>query len=87
MLYLIDEPMADLGFRTAAADDDARVVLIQDGVLLDLRGGVPDDPDCEVCAVRRDVEVRGADLDPDVTVIDYDDLVSMLFDHEVKTFV
>lgn len=81
MLYLIDKPHADIGLRTARADDEAVVVLIQDGVLLE-----PDDVG-EVYAVRRDVEIRGVDLPANVEPIDYDTLVERMFETEVKTFV
>ena len=81
MLYLIDRPLADVGFRVAGEDDDARIVLLQDGVLCDPPADVP------AYAVRKDVEVRGADLPPGVEVITYNTLVDLLFDHEVKSFV
>jgi len=81
MLYLVDKPMAELAFRTAAGDEAARVVLIQDGVFLD--------PDLEVptYAVREDVEVRGVDLPPGVEPVSYDRLIQMLLEHEVRSFV
>lgn len=81
MLYLIDKPHADIGLRTARADEEAIVVLIQDGVLLE--------PDIEapVYAVEPDVEIRGVDLPDDIETITYGSLVDALFDTEVKTFV
>jgi tRNA 2-thiouridine synthesizing protein B len=81
MLYLVDEPKADVAFRTISGDDDARVVLIQDGVLL------APDLDVPTYAVARDVELRGVDLPPEVKVISYDALVELLFEHEVRSFV
>lgn len=86
MLYLVDEPMADIAFRTAAGDDDARIVLLQDGVLLDpddhpLLGRVP------TYAVARDVAVRGVDLPADVEPIDYDTVVELTLEREVRSFV
>ena len=80
MLYLIDEPLADIGLRTAARDDDARIVLIQDGVLLD------PDLDVPIYAVERDVTVRGVNLPDGIESITYEDLVERLFANEVKTF-
>lgn len=80
MLYLIDKPMADIALRTAADDPDARVVLIQDGVLLQPEFDGP------VYAVERDVSVRGVDLPPEIESIDYDTLIEMVFEHETKTF-
>ncbi|EMA43199.1 hypothetical protein [Halococcus saccharolyticus] len=80
MLYLIDKPLADLGLRTAARDDNARIVLIQDGVLLDPNLDVP------IYAVERDVDVRGVDLPDGIEPITYEDLIERLFANEVKTF-
>lgn len=81
MLYLIDVPMADIGLRTAADDLDARVVLIQDGVLLS------PDLDADVYAVGKDVDVRGVDLSETVERISYDGLIELVVEHEVKNFV
>lgn len=81
MLYLIDKPHANIGLRTARSDEDAVVVLIQDGVLLE------PDVEGEVYAVAHDVEVRGVDLPPGIEPIEYDRLVDTLFEHEVKSFV
>jgi len=80
MLYLVDKQLADLAFRTAAGDDHARIVLIQDGVLLE--------PDLEVptYAVARDAEVRGVDLPPEVEPITYDTLIELVVEHETRTF-
>ena len=81
MLCLVDKPMADLAFRTVAGDDDAHVVLVQDGVVLD------PDVDAPVYAVADDVDVRGVDLPPDVERVSYDALVEMIVEREVKSFV
>lgn len=81
MLYLVDKPMAELAFRTAAGDDDARIVLLQDGVLLD------PDLDVPTYAVAKDVDVRGVELPPDIERIDYDTVVGMTVEQEVKSFV
>lgn len=93
MLYLVDEPRADVAFRTIRGDDDAHLVLIQDGVLLasDLEGSpygdMPPDLDVPTYAVARDVQLRGVDLPPDVEAISYDALVELIFEHEVRSFV
>jgi tRNA 2-thiouridine synthesizing protein B len=87
MLYLIDKPLADVGLRTARTDPDARVVLLQDGVLLAAEGGSPLDVDAPVSAVATDVDVRGVDLRAGVDRITYDDLVSLIVDREVRSFV
>lgn len=81
MLYLVDKPMADVAFRTAAGDDDARIVLIQDGVLL------KPDLDVPTYAVAKDVEVRGVDLPPDVERISYATVIEFVLDQEVKNFL
>lgn len=81
MLHLIDEPMADIGLRTAADDPDATVVLIQDGVFLS------PDLDSELYAVEKDVNVRGVDLPDEIERITYGDLIEMIVENEVKNFV
>jgi tRNA 2-thiouridine synthesizing protein B len=81
MLYLVDKPMADIAFRTAAGDDDARIVLIQDGVLLE------PELDAPLYAVGRDVEVRGVELPPNIERISYDTVVEFVLEQEVKNFV
>lgn len=81
MLYLVDKPMAEVAFRTAAGDDDARVVLLQDGVLLDPNLDAP------TYAVATDVEVRGVELPPDIERLSYGTLVEMIVEQEVKSFV
>lgn len=81
MLYLIDKPMAEIGLRTAANDTDGIVVLIQDGVLLD------PELDMQTLAVERDVEMRGLSLPDRIDTVTYDELVSLMIDHEVTSFV
>lgn len=81
MLYLIDEPMADIGLRTAADDPDARVVLVQDGVFLSPA------LDAELYAVAKDVAVRGVDLPEGIEEITYDGLIDLIVENEVKNFV
>ncbi len=86
MLYLVDEPMADLAFRTAAGDDDAHVVLIQDGVLLAAEADADPELDAPLYAVARDVAVRGVDLPPAVEPVTYDTLIELVVEHETNTF-
>jgi tRNA 2-thiouridine synthesizing protein B len=81
MLYLIDKPLADLGLRAASEDPDARVALLQDGVLLDPNLDVP------TFAVQRDAAVRGIDLPEAVEPVSYDRLVKLMFEHEVASFI
>lgn len=81
MLYLIDKPLSDVAFRIARRDEDARIVLLQDGVVLDPPLDVP------TYAVENDIAVRGIDLPDRIEPITYDELVDMIFDHEVSSFV
>ena len=67
MLYLIDKPLADVALRTAETDDDAVLVLIQDGVVLD------PDLDAPTYAVARDVDVRGIGLSSITAVVEFRD--------------
>lgn len=81
MLYLVDKPLAHVGFRAASDDPDARVVLLQDGVLLE------PDLDVPTYAVRPDADVRGVELPADVEPVSYDELIELVFEHEVASFV
>lgn len=81
MLYLVDKPLADVAFRTAMGDDDARIVLIQDGVLLE------PDLDAPTYAVAKDVDVRGVDLPSRIDPITYDRVMDLVLEHGVRTFV
>jgi tRNA 2-thiouridine synthesizing protein B len=81
MLYLIDKPMADVGLRTARGDPDAHVVLMQDGVYLEPNIDAP------ISAVKKDVDVRGVDLPDGVDRLTYDELVTLIVEREVKSFI
>lgn len=86
MLYLVDKPMAATAFRTAADDPDPHIVLIQDGVFV--RPGEDVLPVTgPISAIERDVVVRGAEPPSDVSLITHDELVGLLNDHEVRSFV
>lgn len=87
MLYLVDRPLADVAFRTAADDPDARVVLIQDGVLLDPDSDAYPDLEAPTYAVAKDAAVRGVDLPDGVEPVEYDAVLDLILDHEVKSFV
>ncbi|NHN49093.1 hypothetical protein G9464_16050 [Halostella sp. JP-L12] len=80
MLYLIDEPMADIGLRTAAGDPEAVVVLLQDGVYL------TPEIDADLYAVEKDVAVRGVDLPTEIESVSYDAVVELIVENEVKNF-
>lgn len=81
MLMLVDKPMAEIAFRTAADEPTATVVLLQDGVLLD------PELDCPVYALARDLEVRGVTPPAEVEPITYGELVDRIVREEVKSFV
>lgn len=84
MLYLVDKPMAEIAFRTISGDDDAQVVLIQDGVLL--AAEATSEVEAPIYAVARDAEVRGVDLHPGIEQIAYDTLIELVVEHETRTF-
>ncbi len=86
MLYLVDKPLAEIAFRTAADDTDAYVVLIQDGVYVRPGEDVPPITG-SIAAIDRDVAVRGVEPPEDVTLITHDELVDLLNDHAVRSFV
>ncbi|UHQ96186.1 hypothetical protein [Natrinema halophilum] len=73
--------MAEIGLRSAANDDDGIVVLIQDGVLLD------PDLDAPTLAVERDLEMRGLTAPERIDTVTYDELMTLMVDHEVTSFV
>jgi sulfur relay protein TusB/DsrH len=85
-LYLVDQPVGANGLALAAQDDEAVVVLIQDGVYLDVsvlkKAGRP------VHAVKRDVERRGLGkrLADGVKTIGFDELVDLIVAHKVVNF-
>lgn len=85
-LYLIDKPFGNNGLALAAQDDDAIVVLIQDGVYLNPAPIVAQEK--QVFALRRDVEQRGlaGSLGDGVKVIDYAGLVDLIVEHKVVNF-
>lgn len=86
-LYLVDQPYGANGLALAAKDDEAIVVLIQDGVYLDVsevsKAGRP------LYAVKRDVERRGLGkrLSSGVKHVGFDELVDLIVDHKVVNFV
>ncbi len=85
-LYLINKTYGENGLKLVKLDDDAHVVLLQDGVYLDphrLAGSK-----AKVYVVRSDVEKRGlVDRVPeDVELIDYDRLVDLVIENKVINF-
>ena len=86
MLYLIDEAYGKNGLNIAEFDDDARVVLIQNGVYLDVSGLTKGGK--EVYALEEDVDKRGVAgrLDSKVKLIDYGELVDLIVENKVVNF-
>lgn len=83
-LYLIDKPYGRNGLNLAALDDDAKILLIQDGVYMDV-SALGDKP---ICAVKADVEKRGLRgiLASNIKVIDYPDVIDIMVDNMVINF-
>ena len=85
-LYLIDQPFGGNGLALAQHDDEAIVVLVQDGVYLDVsslgNGARP------VYAVKKDLERRGLaeQAAPRVRPIDFGELVDLIVAHKVVNF-
>ncbi|MCL5264982.1 MAG: DsrH/TusB family sulfur relay protein [Chloroflexi bacterium] len=83
-LYLLGAPAGRNGLALAERDEAAAVVLIQDGVYLDVK--------ClagkKVYAVRKDVEKRGlaSRLPGSVELIDYGKLVDLVLENKVINF-
>ena len=85
-LYLIDQPFGSNGLALAQHDDEAIIVLIQDGVNLDVstlgNGAKP------VYAVKKDLERRGLAKPAArrVKPIDFGELVDLIVAHKVVNF-
>ena len=85
-LYLIDQPFGGNGLALAQHDDEAIIVLIQDGVNLDTsslgNGAKP------VYAVKKDLERRGLaeQAARGVRPIDFGELVDLIVAHKVVNF-
>jgi len=85
-LYLIDRPFAESALGLLKQDADAEVVLIQDGVYLGNGASLGEAK--RVYAVKRDVERRGLRefVGKSVQIIDYPELVDILFANKVLNF-
>ena len=85
-LYLIDQPFGGNGLALAQHDDEAVIVLIQDGVNIDVsklgNGARP------VYAVKKDLERRGLvqQAARKVKPIDFGELVDLIVAHKVINF-
>ena len=86
MLYLLgDRIIGPTGLQHAQMDDDAIIVLIKDGVFLDLQSVQGK----KVYAIDEDVKRRGMGerLKDKAEVIGYDKLVDLIFEHKVANYV
>jgi sulfur relay protein TusB/DsrH len=88
-LYLIDQPFGGNGLALAQHDDEAIIVLVQDGVNLDvstLGNGNGHHP--VVYAVKKDLERRGLTKQAAhrVKPIDFGELVDLIVAHKVINF-
>lgn len=83
MLYLVDKPNGQIAAEVAKLDDDAKVVLIKDGVYLD-----PATMPGKVYVMEDDVELRGLKerLADKAEPIDYPQLVELIVSNKVANF-
>ena len=86
MLYLLgDKIIGPVGLQHAQMDDDAIIVLIKDGVFLDLQAVQGK----KIYAIDEDVKRRGMGerLKDKADVIGYDKLVDLIMDNKVANYV
>ena len=85
-LYLLDKNIGQNALSIAALDKGAKIVLIQDGVYLNTES--LRQAGNEVYAISNDVQKRGlsASLPAHVKVIDYGQLVDLIFANKVVNF-
>lgn len=84
-IYLIDKKYADISFDLALNDKKAKVVLIQDGVYLDVSKIVKKR---KVYMIKDDLEKRGIKKVPDkVEILTYKQLLDKIEKEEVFNFV
>ena len=83
MLYLVDKPNGQIAAEVAKMDDDAKIVLIKDGVYLD-----PATMPGKVYVMEDDVEMRGLKerLAGKAESIDYPQLVDLIVENKVANF-
>lgn len=83
MLYLVDKPNGQIAVEVAKLDDDAKIVLIKDGVYLDATT-LPG----KVYVMEDDVKLRGLKerLAGKAESIDYPRLVDLIVNNKVANF-
>ncbi len=85
-VYLIDKKFGNNSLRIAEQDKDAEIVLIQDGIYLDVKK--IENSGNKVYAVKDDVEKRGYNeiLSKNIELIDYGKLVDLILANKVVNF-
>ncbi len=85
-VYLIDKKFGNNSLRIAEQDKNAEIVLIQDGIYLDVKKN--EDSGNKVYAVKDDVEKRGYNelLSKNIELIDYGKLVDLILANKVINF-
>jgi sulfur relay protein TusB/DsrH len=85
-VYLIDKKFGNNSLRIAEQDKDAEIVLIQDGIYLDVRK--IENSGNKVYAIKDDVKKRGYTeiLSKNIELIDYDKLVDLILANKVVNF-
>ncbi|MHC4182827.1 MAG: DsrH/TusB family sulfur metabolism protein [Planctomycetota bacterium] len=85
-VYLIDKKFGNNSLRIAEQDKNAEIVLIQDGIYLDVKRN--EDSGNKVYAVKDDVKKRGYNelLSKNIELIDYGKLVDIILASKVVNF-
>ncbi|MFQ5712986.1 MAG: sulfurtransferase complex subunit TusB [Candidatus Scalinduaceae bacterium] len=85
-VYLIDKKFGNNSLRIAEQDKDAEIVLIQDGIYLDVKK--IENSGNKVYAIKDDVEKRGYTemLSKNIELIDYGKLVDLILANQVVNF-
>jgi sulfur relay protein TusB/DsrH len=85
-VYLIDKKFGNNSLRIAEQDKNAEIVLIQDGIYLDVKRN--EDSGNKIYAVKDDVEKRGYNeiLSKNIELIDYGKLVDLILANKVINF-
>ncbi len=85
-VYLIDKKFGNNSLRIAEQDKDAEIVLIQDGIYLDVKN--IENSGNKVYAVKDDVEKRGYTeiMSKNIELIDYGKLVDLILANKVVNF-
>ncbi|KKL98271.1 hypothetical protein LCGC14_1826100 [marine sediment metagenome] len=85
-VYLIDKKFGNNSLRIAEQDKDAEIVLVQDGIYLDVKK--IENSGNKIYAVKDDVEKRGYTeiLSKNIELIDYGKLVDLILANKVVNF-